>query len=69
MKGSDVMENQKLQKIESIQHELRAMYDDGDFGELLRSGVSQEQVEFLIKLKDYFRGQDQKAIIHEKFVI
>lgn len=59
----------KLRKIEKAQDELRKMYDDGDFGELLQSDLTQEQFEFLIKLKDFYRGQDQKKIINKDFVI
>ncbi|MDR3190476.1 MAG: hypothetical protein LBT80_04635 [Lactobacillaceae bacterium] len=62
-------EQEKLAKIDEVQNELREMYDNGDFGELLESGLPKDKVEFLIKLKDYYRAQDQKSIIAGKFVI
>ncbi|MEX0381421.1 hypothetical protein AB3K25_01390 [Leuconostoc sp. MS02] len=52
-----------------MQDELRKMYDNGDFGELLESNLPKDKLEFLLKLKDYYRAQDQKKIIVSKFVL
>ncbi|MDR3241393.1 MAG: hypothetical protein LBT37_04400 [Lactobacillaceae bacterium] len=59
----------KLEKINAVQDELREMYYAGDFGELLRSGISQDMIDFLLQLKDYYRAIDQKKIIDGPFVI
>ncbi|MDR3190783.1 MAG: hypothetical protein LBT80_06190 [Lactobacillaceae bacterium] len=53
----------KLQKIIAMQTELKAMYATGDFGELLRTDLAQEQVDFLLELKDYYRALEQQEII------
>jgi hypothetical protein len=53
-------------KVKNIESEIRAMYENGELQELLRSDLDVDMLKFLATIKDFYIQQQQKEIIARK---